>query len=133
MISLRLSNSPRAGFTLLELLVVIAILAILFALVGVGVASGKCKAGIAQAQIAVKSCQTTIGLFSGPSIQDVLNCLKDAQAAIDELAKTDWYATGKPAISGVVRETNKLVDDLAREVNNSADKASLRGAKLDLP
>lgn len=118
------------GFTLIELLIVVAIIAILFALVASRVADSRCEAGINTATGAINTCKSTISLWRGPDVQQILDCLKSAQEAIDELKKSDWWTKGKPAVEIGVREINQAVDELVTRVESETDKQKLRDAKL---
>lgn len=129
-----LGSRGSGGFSLIELLVVLAIIAILATLLLSGMSASKCKSIKATALTAIRTCESTIAGWTSGSVQNVLDCLKGAQDAIDEMAaQTDWWKNGESAVKAVVTQINKAIDEMVTRVDNETDKTKLTNAKLTTP
>lgn len=129
-----LRSRGRGGFSLIELMIVIAIVGILFALAMSGLSSARCKGSKAAVTGAISTCESTIAGWSSGSVQSILDCLKEAQDAIDKMVShEEWWDKGKSKVKLAVNGINTLVDELITRVDNQANKDALGKAKLITP
>lgn len=122
----------QSGFTLLELLITVAIIAILVVVLAPIVIDNICYQQVNGAKATIEVCKVAI---AQANIQNVVDCLQQADKTLKELAKKpECFEKYRSAIVTAADEINSKVDELKANTDISAeDKERLEKAKISVP